>query len=709
MKAFLVQLLFGLVGPIAQAQQTYFPTANVSWKNLKTDYGAKGDGVTDDTEAFRKAVLTQLNPFNSTVAVFIPRGTYLVTDSTRGRRGYYDCCLILQGEDRDQTIIKVADNAPKFQNPAATRAVLRTRGGNQAFGNHVFNLTINTGRGNPGAVGLDFITSNYGGIRDVRIVSPDGSGYCGLQMEQQWPGPGIIKNVEVIGYQYGVRVATCEYSMTFENLTLRGQTKAGLANDCNTLAIRRLKSSNTVPALTNSGGRITLLDSELSGGQPGEYAIRNTNSGFLFARNVATAGYVGALLDGATAVPGPVLTEYRNRADYSLFANSGRSLGLPIEETPEYVNNTPTDWASAESFGARPTNPLYGTFDATATVQAAFNSGKKAIYFGAIGDNGTGYCIYADVVIPPSVELITGLNLGRFLFFNGSKFVVRGDAAKPLFIERTKSLEVRNEGARTIVMRHIEGGNYYNTAANTNAKVFVEDWVGPFRPAFPVRLWARHINPEVQPENEFDLENPGGKYWLLGLKTEGRATIVRTTTGGATEILGSLVYPASSFSGTSQPAFVVQDACFSVVGLTMTSYVTNGWYGVAVQETQGGTTRTLPAATIWDKTPNNLGFYASSGAVNCAAAAVPLSVSLTRSAAAPTLAPNPTAGPVLVGLPHARFSYQVLNVLGSQLRNGQATAPQLALDLTALAPGVYVLRLTDADTRQVFTQKIVRE
>ena len=163
--------------------------------------------------------------------------------------------------------------------------------------------------------------------------------------------------------------------------------------------------------------------------------------------------------------------------------------------------------------------------------------------------------------------------------------------------------------------------NYQNTAANTGGKVFLEDFGERFQPQFPVKMWARQYNPEVQPENERDVDNPGGQYWILGLKTEGRANIVRTTAGGSTEILGGLIYPASSFSGTTQQAFTVQDASLSIAGLTMTSYINNGWYGTAVQETQNNVVRTLPAATIWTTSPYNFSFYLARQSAPTAAAA----------------------------------------------------------------------------------------
>jgi hypothetical protein len=428
--AFLI-VIYVLFTANVNAQQTYFPSANIAWKNIKTDFGAVGDGVTDDTQAFNTALQTYAAQYNSRVSVFVPDGTYLVSDKIRGLYGFFDCCQILRGESRAGTIIKVKDNSPNFQNNTTPTPLFKTRGGNQAFGNYFMNLTINTGLNNPGIVAIDYVTNNIGSIKDVSIISPDGSGYCGISMEQNWPGPGLLKNVFIDGYQYGIRVATCEYSMTFEDITLNNQTIAGLKNSCNTLAIRKLTSYNTVKAIDNSG-RITIVDSDLLGGAAANTAIVSTG-GQLFARNIQTSGYGTSINNSYSNNPviNDVITsnsidEYKNsKGNYSTFANDGKSLNLAIEETPVFVNNTPADWADVTTYGAQPTNPQFVFVDATAGVQGALNSGKKAVYLGKIGDNGTGYCIYSDITVPASVEMITGFNLSQFIFFNNAKLIIQ--------------------------------------------------------------------------------------------------------------------------------------------------------------------------------------------------------------------------------------------------------------------------------------------
>ena len=687
----------------AQSYQTYFPSANVAWKNIKTDYGAVGDGITDDTEAFRTAVETYLNPYNSSIAIYIPNGTYLVSDSIRFLQGYYDCCLSLQGEDRDQTIIKLKDNAAGFQDEDNPRPIFYTRAGNQAFGNYVFNLTINSGIGNSGAVGIDYITSNYGAMRNVNVISPDGSGYCGIAMERSWPGPGLLKQVKVDGFQYGIRVGGCEYSMTFEDITLSNQSKAGITNACNTICIRHLNSTNTVPAIKNGSARVILLDSQLDGGDSDQYGVEVSGYSFVYARNIQSSGYAGALSVDSIQIQGKSVTEYHNQQDYSLLPNDGKSLGLPIEETPDYVNNNPADWASVADFGAAPTNPQYGFNDATEEIQAALNSGKKAIHFCQIGDNGTYYCVYSDIVIPPSVELITGLNLGKIAFYNNSKFVINETGSSPLFFERIKGINLENNSQRTLVFRNVTGAGYNNTAANINGKVFLEDWVDRFEPQFPVQMWARHLNSEVQPEDERNIDNPGGKYWILGLKTEGRANIVRTTQGGATEILGGLIYPASSFSGDNQTAFTVEDACMTLTGLTMTTYVNNGWYGLAVEETQGDTTLTRLSDDIWSQSAYNFSFYSSSKTA-CSASSV--GADLTKQLPDIRVFPNPVFDDFEIKSDVKWENALLRNTLGQVVRQFSASEKTR---LSGLEQGVYFLEIFRSSKESLRILRIVKK
>jgi hypothetical protein len=112
-----------LISTCCFAQQVqYYQTGEefcgpfASWKNVKTDFGAKGDGVTNDAPAITAALLamkkTQTNPYN---VLFFPAGTYLI-DTTLCNPGrtlgddYSGMALI--GEDPATTIIKAGPSCP---------------------------------------------------------------------------------------------------------------------------------------------------------------------------------------------------------------------------------------------------------------------------------------------------------------------------------------------------------------------------------------------------------------------------------------------------------------------------------------------------------------------------------------------------------------------------------------------------------------------
>ncbi|HRH59909.1 MAG TPA: glycosyl hydrolase family 28-related protein, partial [Chitinophagaceae bacterium] len=470
----------------AQQKQKTYPV-NLRWNNAKTEFGCKGDGLTDDTDSLRRAARTYKDIYHTNIVVYLPKGRYLISDSIKLLSDYYDANVTFLGEDPDSTFIILKNNAPGFQSAASPRPVIQTRAGNQAFGMYFQNLIISTGTGNPGAVGLDYITSNYGTVENVQIISGDGNAYCGLQMERAWPGPGLIKNVSITGFQYGIRITQCEYSMTFENIMLRNQTVCGLYANCNALAIRKLTSKNSVKVIQGEGGRITLLDSKFTGGNSGVYAVYN-NNGSLFARNISTTGYAAALNINGTPIPGSNITEYHSGPDYSQFTNDGKSLNLPVSETPVYVNNDLTAWGKANDYDCLPTNPIYAYYDAGPGLQAAFNSGKKVIYFDKMGDNGSGYCIYNDIVVPPTVEMLIGFHHARFIFFNGSKLVINTKSNTPLFIDGMSGTNILNNSKRTVVFKASSLGAYSNTIKNAFGKVYLEDNGTEFKPQYSVNM-----------------------------------------------------------------------------------------------------------------------------------------------------------------------------------------------------------------------------
>ena len=80
-----------------------------SWKNVKTDYGAKGDGVADDTASIQAALDDLRNmPENRWSTLYFPAGVYRIdktlTTSRKAHNDWLGCQII--GEDPATTILR---------------------------------------------------------------------------------------------------------------------------------------------------------------------------------------------------------------------------------------------------------------------------------------------------------------------------------------------------------------------------------------------------------------------------------------------------------------------------------------------------------------------------------------------------------------------------------------------------------------------------
>jgi hypothetical protein len=582
------------------SENIVFP-ADAGVINVKTQFGAKGDGVTDDTAAIQAA----LNAYpNGGRIIYLPNGTYLVSNTlswpagTPGTGNDYKN-TILQGQSQQGTIVKLRDSAPGYTNTSTPKSVIYTGPAPaQRFRNSIRNLTLDTGVGNAGAIGIQFNANNQGTLREVTIRSRDRQGINGLDMNfTDEIGPLLVKNVTVDGFQYGVRTGFNVNSMTFENITLRNQSVYGFYNTGQVVNIRGLNSTNAVTGVFNAGGRMTLIDSSLTGtaGAANRPAIESNFQNDLLARNITTSGYQAALRNANVTQAGANITEFVGGGVTSLFTSPQRTLNLPIKETPDVPWDDPiaTPWANVTSFGAIPNDGL----DDTAAIQQAIDSGRTTVYF----PNGT-YHLGGTVLVRNNVRRVIGTEAGiivgsqsnqtypGFRLVEGNSPVVvferfwGGFFANPTF---------ENASSRTIVIRHSSNvsGNMTGTG-----DVFLEDVVSN-----PVsnwtfnkqNIWARQLNVENQGTH---IINNGGNLWIFGLKTERGGTLIDTRAGGKTELLGGFAYTTTTAPNGQQndPMFINNESSISISMAEIQFEDDEDFqYTTYVRETRNGVTRNL--------------------------------------------------------------------------------------------------------------------
>ncbi|MDF5717179.1 MAG: DUF4347 domain-containing protein [Rhizonema sp. NSF051] len=559
------------------------------------DYGAVPDGKTDDTAAIQKALDDERldangNPLYSPAdqyngrpkALYFPAGTYLVSNTLN----WVGCCVTLQGQGSGATVIRLKDNASGYDNSAAPKAVIQTPDGNMSFRQNIWNLSVDTGSNNPGAIGIDYISNNVGSMHDVTIKSDDGKGFVGVGMDRGWPGPCLLKNVEVDGFDYGIRVTSGEYGPTLENITLNNQGVAGINDVYGVLSIEGLHSTNSVPVIqgTSWAGTVTLLDADLQGGASNVSAIQT--EGELYARNITTSGYQSAIRYKGTVVPGTSQTEYTSNT-YQLFDGSKRSLNLPIKETPEYYDSNMDNWGRFETPNG------YGD---TSQLQSLLNSGKSTIYFPF-----NKYFSYDEkvVTVPASVKRIIGfssvVNGEAGINGGGIKFVVDGNSSDPLIIEQFGyGVKVEQDSSRPVALKD---GSYQYTSSPGAGDLFLEDVnIEPLQIQPNQNVWARQLNDEY---GGTKILNNGGNLWILGLKTERTGTVIQSQNGAKTELLGGVILPSQQFSASDKliPAFVSNDSSTSLVYRVLAYDPANN-YDIQVEETRNGVKRQLLSSQI---------------------------------------------------------------------------------------------------------------
>jgi len=130
-----------------------------SWATLR-DFGAMGDGSTDDGPAFAAAI-------SKSKAIFLPGGRYRVTDTIHLKPD-----TVLIGLNPITTQIAIDDAAPNFSSAGDQKAVIAAPPGGT---NIVQGISIDTGANNPRAVGLAWRSGQTSMVNDVKFLGGHGT------------------------------------------------------------------------------------------------------------------------------------------------------------------------------------------------------------------------------------------------------------------------------------------------------------------------------------------------------------------------------------------------------------------------------------------------------------------------------------------------------------------------------------------------------
>lgn len=582
--------------------------------DAQRDLGAKGDGITDDTEALQRG-LDQTHPPNEKISriLFLPNGTYRVTRTlvVKSTLGPW-----LYGESRDGVVIKLDDNVQ------GVTAVLRTHPREQGptsadwFMRNLRNFTIDVGN-NPETDGIRYYATNSGCLQQVRVI---GHGKVGINAGfLDKSGPNLIQDCVVEGFAIGVQ-SQWIWGQTLSRVTIKKCRKVGLFVSANCVAVEQLVVEDTPQAIhvhrpetwDHWAGVVALVGGRFSGGDKDQAAIRN--EGVLYVRGVTTQGFQRAIdcpLLNAT-VAGPDVAEYLSHPLKSLFQPGRTTPTLPIRPEPPCAWETdPSQWLCANEYGAKAGDNADDTAAIQKAIDVAASRGQTVVYLrGCGGADPNWYNVEGEVRIHGSVRWILGLGWGRILGGKNGRFVVTDDSAERVKFQNIDAFGgppvwIENRSTRRTLLVESCGVRVLGTG---RGDIFVTDCPSLLDLREPgQKVWCRQLNPEGDSDDGL-VKNAGADLWILGMKFEGRGIRVRTANGGRTEAFGIFNYGPGIKEGDRRPMFDVIDSSLALYGLRELSFA-GSCFPIKVREKRGSRTQTLGA----EQEPGWIGWAAYRG------------------------------------------------------------------------------------------------
>lgn len=517
--------------------------------------------------------------------IYFPKGTYLVSDTITYTldnlknvymsQPFYELSrgIHILGESADAVLIKLVDNSAGFGENSKKPVISFTNAdnccekvtSNVSQLNTIEDISIDCGKGNPGAVGIRFVANNSGRVQNVNILTE--CGYCGLHTAVG--SEASVNNVNISGFKYGMDIKRSSV-IVMENIDVCNNEIAGIYTDGAIINCISINSGN-VPAF------------KFRDGVGGIYYFADTG-----------ITYEGEL--------------YNNRVYFEEKPLELGRLGIP----KNCRSNNGDDWVCVDDFGAVGD----GKTDSTKAIQKAMNSGKPIVVFG----DGH-YLLNGTVKIPATVktvdfmfcDLISGSQLisGEI----NAAFDINEDSSDLLFMENLYTFEqfyghfrcIRHTAKRDVVLSDFHNqasASYFNTVGGSTVYLdncastvgtYSYDFILSRRGYTPVfnhmipyefhnqTVYGRQVNPE---RADVELLNDGGNVFLDGYKVEGPGTAVKTVNGGKSQI--NVCTCGIGYCDAENALFDTDNSFMQLTGCRIGGFNERSCYNIIIkQETDG--------------------------------------------------------------------------------------------------------------------------
>jgi hypothetical protein len=255
-----------LPGAVSAWAASYYTIRPSDPKAVYLDaFGARGDGVADDSDAIQKAIDRVQETVNQGI-VFVPEGRYRLTKTI-----YVWPSIRLIGYGAKRPIFFLAGNTPGYQDTSKENYLVFFAGGRPGaqgggsrggqaggrppdagpgtFYSAMGNIDIEIGEGNPGAVGVrgTYAQHSFLAHMDFHI----GSGIAGVH-----DTGNVMEDVRFFGGQYGIwtRTPSPSWQFTAVDAYFEGQREAAIRETMAGLTLVRPQFRNVPTAISIDAG-----------------------------------------------------------------------------------------------------------------------------------------------------------------------------------------------------------------------------------------------------------------------------------------------------------------------------------------------------------------------------------------------------------------------------------------------------------------------